>query len=69
MRASQTENPPRALASAERAEFLNSNGFSHTIASATPEADFAARVLAKRFNLSLTTARVIAPLAGLGALS
>ena len=66
MRASKMHNPPRALASADRAEFLNCDGLSHTIASATPEADFAALYLRRRFGLSPCLAQTIAILAGLG---
>lgn len=66
MRAPEMQSPPRALTSAERAEFFNSNGLPHTIASTKPEADFAALYIARRFNLPLPMAHTIAALAGLG---
>jgi hypothetical protein len=64
MSAPQMRSPaPRG--NADRAEVIRNNPFP-TIASAEPEADFAAICLARRFGLAMPLAHAIAALGNLG---
>lgn len=57
---------PAPRANAENREEVTRNGFTFTIASTEPEANFAALYLRRRFGLSPFLAQAVAALANLG---